>query len=129
MFDKLKTLWNLLHQGQQVADPEFWKGVQSKGQPVIAGLLIGLVALLKGTKYELPLDDATAGLIAGGIFAAANWVLTTISSKKVGLDPATAAPTDPAATTTRFPPITTDLPVVNPPAQRDASGVSTSKYY
>jgi len=85
MFAKLKALYNLMKMGEQVANPAFWKKVQAEGQPVIAALLIAIVGLLKGTKYEIPLDNETALLIAGGIFAAVNWVLTVVTTKKMGL--------------------------------------------
>lgn len=85
MLKKLKDLFNVLKLGEQVANPEFWKGVQSKGQPALAALMVAIVGLLKGTKYEVPIDNDTALLIAGGIFAAVNWVLTLATSKTVGL--------------------------------------------
>ena len=80
--NKLMAIWSLIGQGRQVADPVFWKKVQSVGQPALASLLIGIIAILKGTKYEIQIDDATLGLIAGGLFAVVNWVLTHITTSK-----------------------------------------------
>lgn len=85
MFSKLGAFYNLFKLGQEVDNVEFWKGVQAQGQPVIAAILIAIVALLKGTKYEIPLSDDQAMLIAGGIFATTNFVLTLITSKRVGI--------------------------------------------
>ncbi len=87
MFEKIKALYQLLQKGKQVENPAFWKGIQSKVQPVIAAIIIAVVSLLKGTKYELPVDDHMAFVAAGVIFGFVNWVLTTITSKKVGLNP------------------------------------------
>jgi hypothetical protein len=80
--NKLFAIWDLLNEGRMVANPVFWKKMQSTGQPVLASLLIGLVALLKGTPYEIQVPDATLTLIAGGIFAAVNWLLTRITTTK-----------------------------------------------
>lgn len=80
--NKLFAVWDLLNEGRAVANPEFWKKVQAEGQPALATLLIGVVALLKGTKYEIPISDVQLGYIAGGIFCAVNWVLTRITTTK-----------------------------------------------
>lgn len=90
MFGKLSAFWNLLKVGQEVSNVEFWKKAQSIGQPTIAALLMAIVALTKGTKYEIPLDNETALLIGGSIFAIVNWILTLVTSKRVGL-PSTSA--------------------------------------
>lgn len=79
---KLMAFWKVLGEGRMVADPVFWKQMQSVGQPTLASFLIGLVALLKGTKYEIQIPDETLGLIAAGIFATVNWVLTRITTTK-----------------------------------------------
>jgi hypothetical protein len=80
--NKFMTLWTLIAQGRMVADPVFWKKMQAVGQPALASVFVSIVALLKGTKYEIEIDDATLALIAGGIFAAVNWVLTHITTTK-----------------------------------------------
>jgi hypothetical protein len=80
--NKLKAFYDLFKVGRMVADPVFWKKMQAEGQPALAGVLIGLVALLKGTKYEIQIDDSTLGFIAGGIFAVGNWMLTRITTTK-----------------------------------------------
>ncbi len=83
----MKLFFNLFKQGQVVANPEFWKDVQSKGQPAIAALLMTIVELLKGTPYEITMSPQMAMYIGGGIFAVTNGVLTTITSAKVGMRP------------------------------------------
>jgi len=85
MFGKLGKFWDLLQYGKQVGDIAFWKQAQAVGQPVIAGLLITIVGLLKGTKYEVPLDDATASMLGGTVFFIVNAILTLITSKHVGI--------------------------------------------
>ena len=105
MFDKLKALWRVLKAGEEVANPEFWKGVQSKGQPILATLLVSIVSLLKGTKYEIPLDDTTAMLVAGGVFAGVNWVLTIVTSKKVGVFSNDKLPDESVMPTVQLPPV------------------------
>ncbi len=87
LLSKLKLLFEVIRQGKEVANPEFWKRVQSEGQPVLASFLVSVVALLKGTPYEFPLDDYTAASIAGVAFSISNWWLTKATSKKVGLAP------------------------------------------
>lgn len=79
---KFMAVWSLIGQGRMVADPVFWKKMQAVGQPALAGFLIGLVAILKGTKYEIQISDETLGLIAGGLFAIVNWVLTHVTTNK-----------------------------------------------
>jgi hypothetical protein len=81
---KLAALWHLFKAGQQVADPAFWHKTQAIGQPVIAALLGGIVVLLKGTPYAIPIDDNTLGAIAGGLFMVVNGVLTVIASPHLG---------------------------------------------
>ena len=105
MFNKLKALWRVMKAGEEVANPEFWKGVQSKGQPILATLLVSIVSLLKGTKYEIPLDDTTAMFIAGGVFAGVNWVLTIVTSKKVGVFSNDKLPDENSVQTVQLPPI------------------------
>ncbi len=46
---KLWKFLDLLKEGREVANPVFWKGVQDKGQPALAALLMTIAALLKGT--------------------------------------------------------------------------------
>ncbi len=88
--ERLKAFYNLFKQGQCVTNPEFWKGVQSKGQPALASIILSLVALTKGTKYEVHMDPVTASFIGGGLFALSNWMLTTVTSAKVGMRPSSA---------------------------------------
>jgi hypothetical protein len=100
---KLLAFWDLLNAGRQVANPEFWKKAQAVGQPVVAALLVTIIELLKGTEYEIQMDDATIALIAGGIFAVVNWVLTHITTTKdISILPSggTAVPTLEQATDT-----------------------------
>lgn len=91
MFKKIGLLLDLLKEGREVSNPVFWKRLQSEGQPVVAALITAVFGLLKGTKYEIPMDDATAMALGGSIFFVVNWVLTKITSKKVGLSATTTS--------------------------------------
>jgi hypothetical protein len=85
MFEKLKQFYSLFKQGEQVSNPAFWKKGQAVAQPIIAGLILTIVALAKGFGYELPISDDLAFSIAGAIFFAVNSVLTITTSRHIGL--------------------------------------------
>jgi hypothetical protein len=95
MFNRLKLFYGLFKQGQQVSNPEFWHKGQAVVQPVIAALIIALVALARSFGYELPIPDDLAFSIAGAIFFAVNSVLTIIASKHIGLPATTVREAEP----------------------------------
>lgn len=123
MFESIKYFFTLFNQGKAVVNAAKMKNKQIIGNAVTA--LLGTVILIaKAFGHDIPLSNDDLVTIGGFIAVALclfNGTATVITSEKVGL-PAKPEPS-------KFPPITTDLPVVNPPAQRDSSGVSTSKYY
>lgn len=99
MLQKLRIFLTLFRQGEEVADPKFWKDKQNAANKLAALLGTALVgAKLFG--YEIPLSTdeiAAVGLVAAAI---GNWVFTTITSKKVGLpsvQPAEPVPVDESA--------------------------------
>lgn len=84
MFDKLKAFWDLFHKGEEVADPEKWKARQISAS-VIAGAIMAAVKLAGTFGIDIPVDSDTSLLIAGGVLATVNVVLTMVTSKKAGL--------------------------------------------
>jgi hypothetical protein len=83
------ALWKAMKSGEQLANSETWKNRQTTISllvSVIGALSVGLPYL--GVKYDFTAEDITA--IAGGIAAIGgllNSVLTTTTSKSVGLSP------------------------------------------
>jgi hypothetical protein len=85
MFNKLMQFYNLFKQGQQVSNPAFWKKGQAFVQPIVAGLIMSVVALLKSYGYSLPISDDMAVTIAGALFFIVNGVLTVVTSAHIGI--------------------------------------------
>jgi hypothetical protein len=75
--------------GQEITNPETWKNAQTTTNSVAAILSIGITLLrLKGV--DLHLTDDSLITMAGGVAAilgVVNGIITTISSKKVGIKP------------------------------------------
>lgn len=95
MFQRMQLFWALLGKGGEVADKAFWKKGQAYGQPIIAAIIMTLVALAKTFGYDLPIDDSTAMMIAGFVFFGVNTVLTLITTKSIGIPTTTPAPEQP----------------------------------
>lgn len=83
-------MFEVFQKGRSVLQPGFWKNVQN-ATTVLGGLIITLVQIAGGMGHALPIDENTATLIAGGIVAVVNVVLTLITSKHVGLPNPVAA--------------------------------------
>lgn len=92
MFEKLRDFYELFRVGKSVADPALWKSYQVTST-MLGGVIIAGVKLAKVFNYDLPIDEATADTIAGGVIAAVNVVLTITTTDKIGLLEAT--PTNP----------------------------------
>lgn len=71
--------WQVLYKGYELSNAAAWKNVQNAIN-IIAGILFIVVQ-----NYQLPIDKDTVNLLAGGIVALVNLVLTVVTSKKVGL--------------------------------------------
>jgi hypothetical protein len=71
--------WQVLHKGYELSNAAAWKNVQNAIN-VIAGILFIIVQ-----SYNLPIDKDKVNLLAGGIVAVVNIVLTVATSEKVGL--------------------------------------------
>lgn len=89
MFDKLKVIFDLFRVGGEIENAAAAKNFQNLTN-AIGALLLLVVQVASWFHLTLPIDQATAMAIAGGIVAVLNVVLTTISSQKVGLLPAAA---------------------------------------
>jgi hypothetical protein len=75
--------WAVLKAGREVANPTAWKQGQVTVNAVTAFIAAALL-LLKGTKYDPKMDDATIAYIAGGIYGVVNWLCTVVSTDKIG---------------------------------------------
>jgi hypothetical protein len=87
MLETIKQFYKLFSYGHQVSDPAFWKKGQAIVQPVVAALIMLVVAIAKGMGYDLPVSDELAVSIAGTIFFIVNSILTVITSKHIGVQP------------------------------------------
>ena len=81
---KLMALWGLFRKGEAVANPAAWKAGQIT-VTVIAALLLAGGRVAESFGYAVPLDESTADIIAAGVLAVVNLVLTVATSKTVGL--------------------------------------------
>lgn len=90
--EKLMSFFSLFRKGSEVADPTKWKKHQVSAN-MVGGVILAIVAVARSYGYKLPIDDATALTIGGGIVAIVNVVLTVVTSTKAGLGkaPDTAA--------------------------------------
>lgn len=84
MLDKLKSVWNVFKQGQAVANPAAWKRGQITAT-MLGGFFIAIVQLAKAFGHDIPLDADTSTAIAGGIVAGVNWLLTIVTTDKIGI--------------------------------------------
>lgn len=82
--NKLSAVWALFRKGESVADPAAWKTGQIT-VTLVASLLLAAAHVAEVFGYALPIDQAAADAVAGGIIAVVNIVLTTATSKTVGL--------------------------------------------
>ena len=82
--NKLAAIWGLFKQGQVIADAKRWKERQISAT-VLGAVLIAAVNVIAAFGYEVPIDVETANAIAGGIIGAVNFVLTIVTTDKVGL--------------------------------------------
>jgi len=70
--------WRVLYKGYELSNAAAWKNVQNAIN-IVAGILFVFVQ-----NYQLPVDEKLVNLLAGGIVAVVNIVLTIATSKKVG---------------------------------------------
>lgn len=87
MLGKLKVVLDLFRRGNAVADPVMWKQRQITAT-MLAGLFIAASQAAKVFGYDFPMDSETATVIGAGIIGVVNWVLTIVTSKKIGALPA-----------------------------------------
>jgi hypothetical protein len=71
--------WQVIYKGYELSNAAAWKHVQNAIN-VVAGILFFVVQ-----NYQLPIDKDMVNLLAGGIVAVVNIILTIATSKKVGL--------------------------------------------
>ncbi len=108
MFEKLKVFLSLFRQGEAVVEAAKLKNKQLLANAITV-LLGSILIIAKGFGHELPFSNDDLVTIGGFIAIALclfNGAATVITSEKVGL------PAQPS----EFPPITTNLPVVDTPA-------------
>lgn len=84
--NKFKAALSVLSKGSMVANPEAWKNGQVTANAVVA-LLMAIASL---TGQDVPSEVINS--VGVGLFAAVNWVFTTVSTDKVGLLPSRREP-------------------------------------
>lgn len=77
---KLLILWQALHEGYEVTDPQKWKNGTIKANS-IAVLLSAILMFIDDTS----INNEQITTIAAGIIAGVNIVMHILTSKKVGL--------------------------------------------
>jgi hypothetical protein len=86
--EKIKAFWNLMKEGQEVADPTLWTKRKDFGNKI--GLLILTIvgiAKMYGYNFDDYIDQEFALLIGGVVASIWNIVLTRATSKQIGLQP------------------------------------------
>jgi len=83
--NKLMVLFDLFRKGVSVSDPVLWKTRQIKST-VLAAFILAVINVSAVFGYSIPIDTETANLIAAGIIALVNTVLTITTTNKIGID-------------------------------------------
>ena len=83
--NKLMVLFDLFRKGVSVSDPVLWKTRQIKST-VLAAFILAVINVVAIFGYSIPIDTETANLIAAGIIALVNTVLTITTTNKIGID-------------------------------------------
>lgn len=83
--NKLMVLFDLFRKGVSVSDPVLWKTRQIKST-VLAAFILAVINVAVVFGYSIPIDTETANLIAAGIIALVNTVLTITTTNKIGID-------------------------------------------
>ena len=83
--NKLMALFDLFRKGVSVSDPVLWKTRQIKST-VLAAFILAVINVVAVFGYSIPIDTETANLIAAGIIALVNTVLTITTTNKIGID-------------------------------------------
>lgn len=83
--NKLMVLFDLFRKGVSVSDPVLWKTRQIKST-VLAAFILAVINVVAVFGYSIPIDTETANLIAAGIIALVNTVLTITTTNKIGID-------------------------------------------
>lgn len=81
--NKLMVLFDLFRKGVSVSDPTLWKTRQIKST-VLAAFILAVINVAAVFGYSIPIDTETANLIAAGIIALVNTVLTITTTNKIG---------------------------------------------
>ncbi len=91
MIRKLQALWDLMKKGRVVADPAKWKQRQITASMLVS-LIWALVNFGEAIGINVQIDTKTVDAIAVCLLALVNWVLTLVTSDKVGLQDKRPAP-------------------------------------
>ena len=83
--NKLIVLFDLFRKGVSVSDPVLWKTRQIKST-VLAAFILAVINVVAVFGYSIPIDTETANLIAAGIIALVNTILTITTTNKIGID-------------------------------------------
>ena len=85
--NKMMVFIDLFRKGKSLLNVGAWKAGQITAN-MIGAAILAAVAVLRSFGYDLPISTEDAMLIGGGIIAAVNVILTSITSKAAGILPA-----------------------------------------
>lgn len=89
MFGKISSLIELFKAGSAVADPAMWKKGQITASLFIA-VLYALVHVASAWGLNIPIDQDTINNVSVGALAVVNWVMTLITTDKIGIGKSSA---------------------------------------
>lgn len=92
MLEKIKAGWNVLQQGQVVADPSKWKKHQINANMIAAVVMALVYAAKVYFNVDIPIDQDAAVSLGGGILVVVNVLLTYATTDKIGLPSKRVAP-------------------------------------
>ena len=81
---KIRSLFALFRKGRCVSDPAKWKARQIEASALVA-VMWAAVQAASAWGVEIPIDGDTIDGIAVGLLAVVNWVLTIVTTDKIGL--------------------------------------------
>lgn len=125
---KLMILFTLFRRGTEISNVERWKKHQIDGN-IVGGFILALVAAAKAFGYEFPIDEASALIVGGSVVAIVNVVLTTITSKRVGLLPEKPNSTSDSEQPQKLPGGEADMPKDSKPDNRQEDADRENLYF
>lgn len=87
MFNKLRALWALFHQGEEIANAATWKN-SAIAVNTLTSFFVAIIGIMTAWGYNIDISKENLEKVASGIIGIIgiyNAIMHTISSNKVGL--------------------------------------------